>query len=185
MNRKGFALVIILIIIAIFVLIGIVISLKLETTNQTSINPSTTTSPQPCTLDANGLPPDPGSLGEQTLAGIDCNHNGVRDDVERLIASFDISTSSKMTLEKEAINIQGFILGTPTEGSVISSTLESIIIDRCFRYQAGSHYQSLTNTVEFAMLNTSARLEAFFKSGDQAFTTVGLPDGAAACQAIQ
>lgn len=31
------------------------------------------------------LPPDPGIAGKQTLAGIDSNNNGVRDDLERAI----------------------------------------------------------------------------------------------------
>jgi hypothetical protein len=33
------------------------------------------------------LPPDPGRAGRQTVAGIDVNNNGVRDDVERYIAT--------------------------------------------------------------------------------------------------
>lgn len=32
------------------------------------------------------LPPDPGEAGKATLAGVDSNNNGVRDDVERWIA---------------------------------------------------------------------------------------------------
>ena len=33
------------------------------------------------------VPPDPGPTVDATLAGIDVNHNGVRDDVERAIAA--------------------------------------------------------------------------------------------------
>jgi hypothetical protein len=32
------------------------------------------------------VPVDPGTLGQSTLAGIDINSNGVRDDVERVLA---------------------------------------------------------------------------------------------------
>lgn len=35
---------------------------------------------------ASGLPPDPGEAGRATLAGVDANGNGVRDDLERYIA---------------------------------------------------------------------------------------------------
>ena len=31
------------------------------------------------------LPPAPGKEGKKTLAGIDINHNGIRDDVERFV----------------------------------------------------------------------------------------------------
>ena len=43
----------------------------------------------PNQLIINGIlvPPDPGPANGQTLAGIDANHNGVRDDVERAIAA--------------------------------------------------------------------------------------------------
>ncbi|MDX8380534.1 MAG: hypothetical protein R8M14_00305 [Ghiorsea sp.] len=33
-----------------------------------------------------GLPPDPGAAGRGTLAGIDSDNDGVRDDVQRWIA---------------------------------------------------------------------------------------------------
>lgn len=43
----------------------------------------------PNQLVINGIPvpPDPGPTVDATLAGIDANHNGVRDDVERAIAA--------------------------------------------------------------------------------------------------
>jgi len=31
------------------------------------------------------LPPDPGALADKTVQGVDANHNGIRDDVERAI----------------------------------------------------------------------------------------------------
>src|SRR4029077_17545529 len=36
--------------------------------------------------DATGLPPDPGATGRATVAGIDSDTDGIRDDVQRYIA---------------------------------------------------------------------------------------------------
>ena len=44
------------------------------------------TSPEPIVIDGHTLPPEPDkTLNNSTLLGIDVNHNGVRDDVERWI----------------------------------------------------------------------------------------------------
>ncbi len=45
-----------------------------------------TASPDATTINGIPVPPDPGPANDATLAGIDANHNGVRDDVERAIA---------------------------------------------------------------------------------------------------
>ncbi|TSK09139.1 MAG: hypothetical protein FPO08_07550 [Geobacter sp.] len=40
----------------------------------------------PMILAPNNVPKDPGAVAKATLAGVDSNHNGIRDDAERWIA---------------------------------------------------------------------------------------------------
>lgn len=65
-------------------------------------------SSEPETINGIVVPPDPGEEGKKTLAGIDSNNNGVRDDVERAIAEefgsdrvkYDVAFEHAQTLDK-------------------------------------------------------------------------------------
>ena len=65
------------------------------------------------------LPPDPGAAGKQTLAGIDSNDNGVRDDVELfLLRHFSRDARLLRGMTNVAISSQAAILATtPRESS--------------------------------------------------------------------
>jgi hypothetical protein len=54
-----------------------------------------------------GFPPDPGEAGKKTLEGIDSDHDGVRDDIQRWIyARFPNDQKKRTTLKQLAINYQ-------------------------------------------------------------------------------
>jgi hypothetical protein len=55
----------------------------------------TLSSPIVVTVDPFKLPPDPGEAGKQTLAGIDSDGDGIRDDVQRWIASVSLTDTQK------------------------------------------------------------------------------------------
>lgn len=54
-----------------------------QNNGETTVVPSNLTPAQQALI--NALPPDPGEAGKQTLEGIDSDHDGVRDDVQRYI----------------------------------------------------------------------------------------------------
>jgi hypothetical protein len=64
------------------------------------------------------LPPDPGAPGMTTLAGIDSDHDGVRDDVQRAIAlTFPQPSTARSIITQAAISLQAFILDGSTGGT--------------------------------------------------------------------
>jgi hypothetical protein len=53
------------------------------------------------------LPPDPGALADQTIAGIDANNNGIRDDVELAIFNaYPNSAKTRAVLLQYALALQ-------------------------------------------------------------------------------
>ncbi len=53
------------------------------------------------------LPPDPGALADQTIQGIDANHNGIRDDVELAIfKEYPNSAKTRAVLLQYALALQ-------------------------------------------------------------------------------
>ena len=53
------------------------------------------------------LPPDPGALADKTIAGVDANHNGIRDDVELAIfKQYPDSAKTRAVLLQYALAMQ-------------------------------------------------------------------------------
>lgn len=73
----------------------------------------------PAWLDqAAGLPPDPGDAGRATLAGVDVNDNGVRDDLERhLVRHFGDDPRVRRAVANAVIATQQGILATDDDES--------------------------------------------------------------------
>lgn len=54
-----------------------------------------------------GFPPDPGNAGTRTLEGIDSDHDGLRDDLQRWIyARFPNEPKKRAALKQMAISFQ-------------------------------------------------------------------------------
>lgn len=58
------------------------------------------------------LPPDPGTAGQDTVAGVDSNRNGVRDDVERVIRTLDYESKLPAVMQTSAALQQALIRGS-------------------------------------------------------------------------
>lgn len=57
------------------------------------------------------LPPDPGEAGKATLAGIDSDNDGVRDDVQRwIVINYPNSQKTRAALVQEVKLDQQFLL---------------------------------------------------------------------------
>lgn len=105
--------------------------------NEKSINQA-----QEATANESNLPPDPGVEGTQTLAGIDSNSNGVRDDVE--IAIFQ-NYSDTQELRKAMMQYSSV-----SEKALLASTKEQRIALQPERLKAMDclYKQSIANNVK-------------------------------------
>jgi len=108
---------------------------------------------------AGSLPPVPGEAGKKTLAGIDANKNGIRDDVEIYIrVNFGKSEKEVQAMNQMAIATQMGILATTEEESVKSANADQRSVE-CQSYATpGSQAWKL---VEAICLNTAARIDAW------------------------
>ncbi|MBI3442959.1 MAG: hypothetical protein HY007_04280 [Candidatus Sungbacteria bacterium] len=72
------------------------------------------------------LPPDPGPLADQTVAGIDANRNGIRDDVELAIfKQYPASAKTRAVLLQYALALQMEVTQViVSEGTVIAAIQE-------------------------------------------------------------
>ncbi len=69
------------------------------------------------------LPPDPGTLADQTIAGVDANDNGIRDDVE--LAIFNAYPDSAKT---RAVLLQyALLLQTEETEPVVNKQIATVI----------------------------------------------------------
>jgi len=72
-----------------------------------------------------GLPPDPGDAGRATLAGVDANGNGVRDDLERYIARhFGHDSRVQRAVANAVIATQHGILATDDDDSRAAQAMQ-------------------------------------------------------------
>lgn len=111
------------------------------------------------------VPPEPApSINNATLAGVDVNGNGVRDDVERGIAraSSNPQQFSKVMMLAKAYQI---VLSAPTP----STRLEGLLIERIILCSTDSNYTSPPTLVETSdtslesqIFNTDQRKDKFY-----------------------
>jgi len=124
------------------------------------------------------LPPDPGEAGKATIEGIDSDHDGVRDDVERYIAiTVPESAKHRETLRSLAKATQGG-LSAQTRGEALQvANAESLSI-QCLGY-LDLLDQDRWKEVQALTVNTEVRLQALAAHNDLISGSVfhGVPPG--------
>ncbi len=127
------------------------------------------------------LPPDPGEAGKATLQGIDSDHDGVRDDIQRWIYfKFRTEPKKQMAWRQFAQDYQSNLLAYDNKSEAINTGHRTLNTLQCIQYvydgsidSSESHYGQFRG--EF--LNTPARSNAYLKSNDHFSGQVyGLPD---------
>jgi len=117
------------------------------------------------------LPPDPGEAGKATLAGIDSDGDGVRDDVQRWIAlTYPNSQKTRAALRQMAQAMQNILLNA---ADVANARVNADIADNaadCISYVresmlglAGSDAYSLKEELRAVYLNTLLRTKAWLQ----------------------
>ena len=108
-----------------------------------------------------GVPPDPGSDGQMTLAGVDINSDGVRDDLERAIALvFPIDNSERRASRHATTVLQEQILSTSTD-ELEPLLQRSLNAARCLSYIGGDELYDRHQIIVALALNTRERYLAW------------------------
>lgn len=121
----------------------------------------------PMILDPAQVPPDPGLDNDKTIAGIDSNNNGIRDDVERWIAQ-TYPNSAKMraaTAQMSLAMSKEMSVDINNIAAVLVAEAESSRSIRCFQYSGSinkNNEQEQYKTFKYWMAkqsDTQARLK--------------------------
>jgi len=119
------------------------------------------------------LPPDPGSAGLTTLAGIDSDGDGVRDDVQRYIAltSFGSAKLQVALTQIASAYLSGILHQNTPSVAVLDYQAANYAID-CLDYvtPTSSSPSQLLSQLESQILNTHDRITAYL-TGQNALPT--------------
>jgi hypothetical protein len=117
------------------------------------------------------LPADPGPAGLQTLAGIDSDRDGVRDDVQRWIAvTYPGSAKTRAALTQVAIALEGEVVGTASSYQLLSNAIDCMnftLMTGPADVSGGANAQKIYVAQRTLVLNTPARANAFFQANAQ------------------
>ncbi len=111
------------------------------------------------------LPPDPGAAGKATLAGIDSDNDGVRDDVQCWIAlTYPNSQKTRAALTQEAKLDQQFILNAVDPVASMTIAKQMMNSEACLAYVQPNNYYDLGSEFQAILLNTYIRTKAWFQA---------------------
>jgi hypothetical protein len=121
----------------------------------------------PVTSDAT-LPSDPGLPGTLTLAGIDADHNGVRDDVQRHIAmTYPSSATTRAALTDLANSIQMLIVNAADSQTTASNVMAlGHALECSISIHGLTAASDMANTLRAQILNTISRSQAYLAATD-------------------
>ena len=114
-----------------------------------------------------GFPPDPGEAGRRTLEGIDSDHDGLRDDVQRWIyARFPNDERKRKALRQVALWYQFNISKEFSEQDIPKSNKQFDRALTCFMEVFGEDVDSFIDMdyVKAKFLNTFERTQRFLKN---------------------
>lgn len=134
----------------------------------------TYTEPQYSTMDKRTIiskaqeVPDPGPAGTKTLAGIDTDKNGIRDDAQVWINKNYTDPDLKNALKQVAKYSQKALIEHENKTKSIANTKAQFKALHCLVYITNDVYQTneLDDKLDAIMFNTKERLQAEFKNND-------------------
>lgn len=118
-----------------------------------------------------GLPPDPGAAGNATLAGIDSDGDGVRDDVQRYIGlTYPQSAKERAALTQAALAIQDELMGDSNgvkEVGDASDCMGGTLMTSGADVVGGKNAHDAYLALRVVVLNTPDRAKAFAQADSQ------------------
>lgn len=108
------------------------------------------------------LPPDPGVLGDLSVAGLDTNEDGIRDDIERLIAlRYTQSARTRASLWQYARAMQDALSGAHEGGLRAAARARNSAIACLLAVHPGREGPELRASLFAEAINTFERLVAY------------------------
>jgi hypothetical protein len=118
------------------------------------------------------LPPDPGEVGKLTLAGIDSNNDGVRDDLEReIVYMYPQNNEVRRVLRAMVKKEQQLITTTGDKNYFEGLMLSNLALRNCFEFLAyGNNIKDRINRdiLDAMVINTKQRAEKAILNGNTA-----------------
>lgn len=121
------------------------------------------------------LPPDPGAAGKKTLAGIDSDQDGVRDDIQRFLAK---EVGKDPVLYKRALQMARdaqqslFVVATNDKEKAREISISWNISYYCFADARGNKAESYLSNIQFDkkftafIANTPERMDSYMQYND-------------------
>jgi len=109
------------------------------------------------------LPPDPGAVGKATLAGVDSDNDGVRDDVQRwIVMTYPNSQKTRAAFRQFAVDYQNAILDVTSKAVVRNNFISMQRSMACLQY-VRTDFFDIALSLKSVVLNTAARSRSFLK----------------------
>ncbi|MEW6999035.1 hypothetical protein AADZ86_15230 [Colwelliaceae bacterium BS250] len=110
------------------------------------------------------LPPDPGADGEITLLGVDSDHDGVRDDIQRYIyINYYNNNRVRMTLIDRAKEFQNLFINADNKPAAYDIATRFGLHGECLYYLGGESTFEILTMLDSEILNTYERSKAYLK----------------------
>jgi hypothetical protein len=128
--------------------------------------------PLPVVLDItqlvdDGLPPDPGDAGKQTLLGFDMDHDGVRDDIQRYIYFTYIDDKKvKAALTEVAKQYQALLSNANDPDAVFENATKMARHGECLDFIVGEDAADILVSLRAEVLNTRERSIGYITYSD-------------------
>ncbi len=111
------------------------------------------------------LPPDPGAAGKLTLAGIDSDGDGVRDDVQRWIAlTYPNSQKTRAALTQGTKTMQKFLLEAANAKKSYVNAVQMAKDYECLSYVNMDASYAISREHQAIFLDTNVRSRAWFQA---------------------
>ena len=118
------------------------------------------------TIQVPGLPPDPGEAGMKTLDGVDSDHDGVRDDIQRWIAiKFKDSEKKRAALRQLAIAMQQELRSVDDRIQSQQDSIRTLKAVDCMSgiFEESNQGDQVLRELESLAYNTAERSQAAIK----------------------
>ncbi|MDX1776330.1 MAG: hypothetical protein R3297_07085, partial [Desulfobulbales bacterium] len=114
------------------------------------------------------LPPDPGEAGKATLAGIDSDGDGIRDDIQRYIAlNYPDSAKTRAALQQYTLALDKALMHSPDETSALNNTEIMHRASECLWYIHSVQAIKMSDLLIAEYLNTVDRSRAYLDYNDK------------------